>query len=274
MAHSERPLLDTALVRDDAGRLLAPAYVDGHGPLSFLVDTGASHCAVSRALATRLSLPFADSGEISISGTAGRSISRAVLAASFEVGSLRMERLQMPVVEPTLAESGVVGANALLDKQLSVDFTERRLGLTFATGSSTRQAATSAPLQQRDGGLLLVTGTVDAIGCQFIVDTGAQATIGNLALARRLGVDATPEPDPVIVRAPGTGIVTARPRSAASIGIGTGVTTNLAIACADLPVFSNLQLAGEPAALLGMDFFALLSRFVIDYRRSRLSIYR
>src|SRR5258705_9953801 len=41
---------------DRAGRIVVPVYIDDHGPYRFLLDTGATHSAVSHRLVQELHL--------------------------------------------------------------------------------------------------------------------------------------------------------------------------------------------------------------------------
>ena len=269
-ASAEESLLDIPLAKDAAGRLLVPAYVNGHGPYRFMLDSGASHCAVTRELVRRLELPSAGAAPLSIVSTVGRSSAQAIEAQSLEVGSLRIERLSMPVIA---GEQGIIGANALLGKRLDVNIEAQRLVLSNGTEKPAPSTPAAVPLQQRFGGLLLAAGRIGTLECSFIVDTGAQRSIGNPLLAQRLEVSATARAaDPLIIATADATIASAITLPALPIAIGAGAAVNLGIACADLPVFTLWQLAKQPAVLLGMDYLSLLARFVVDYRRSTLTI--
>lgn len=270
IARANDSFLDTAVVKDTAGRLLVPAYVNGHGPYRFLLDTGASHCSLAPEVATRLKLPPARSASVSVNSTTRRSAASAVEAQSLEIGSLRLERLSMPIVAAS-DSPGVVGANALTDKRLTVNFAAGRLDIASSPDRSSADA-TAAPLRQRFGGLLLAEGKVDSLVCKFIVDTGAQRSIGNLALARRLDVPATRATDPLIIKTPDAAVASASVLSSMPIRIGRDTAIDLSIACAELPVFALWELAEEPTVLLGMDYFSQLSSFSIDYRHSTLAV--
>ncbi|MBL8267483.1 retroviral-like aspartic protease family protein [Steroidobacter sp.] len=260
--------LDTPIVKDTAGRWLVPTYVNGHGPYRFMVDTGASHCALATEVAVRLKLPPANAANVSVHSTNGRSNASAVEVQALEVGSLRLARLTMPLIgEPNLL--GVIGANALIDKRLSVEVRAGRLVID----SSSNDDGAAVPVQQRFGGLLLANGKIDSLACKFIIDTGAQRSIGNLALARRLKLTIdSATTDPLIVRTPDAAVAATSVLPPLPIRIGADVVIDLSIACAQLPVFALWELAEEPAVLLGMDYFSQLSSFAVDYRRSTLAV--
>jgi predicted aspartyl protease len=265
-AWASESVLDTFMAKDTAGRLLVPTYVNGHGPYRFMLDTGASHCLIAAEVATRLKLPPADSATVSVQRTTGRSTTPAVAIESLEVGAMRLERRSMPVIaEPGMI--GVIGADALVGQRIAVDVKVGRLLIT----SSPDESIDDTRVQQRFGGLLLAAGTVGSVNCKFILDTGAQRSIGNLALARRsnVAIDTT---DPVIVQTPDAAVSATVALPTLPIEIGSEAVVNLSIACARLPVFASWELAEEPAVLLGMDYFSQLSSFAIDYRHSRLSV--
>lgn len=268
-ARANDSFLDTPVVKDTADRLLVPAYVNGHGPYRFLLDTGASHCSLAPKVAARLKLPPARSANVSVNSTTGRSVASAVAAQSLEIGSLRLEQLTMPVIAAS-DSPGVVGANALTDKRLTVNFDAARLEIAPSPDRSTADT-TAVSVRQRFGGLLLTEGKVDSFECKFIVDTGAQRSMGNPALARRLKVAATRATDPLIVKTPDA-VIPASMLSPMPIKIGSEISIDLSIACAELPVFALWELAEEPAVLLGMDYFSQLSSFAIDYRHSTLAV--
>ncbi len=270
IARAGKPLLDIPLGKDAAGRLLAPVYVNGHGPFRFMLDSGASHCAVPRDLARRLALAPASTGTMSIDSTTGRSSTQAVAVDSLEVGSLRIERMSMPVID---AAEGIIGANALIGTRLDVNFDTRRIVLSGGADQTAPDTRTAIPLQQRFGGLLLASGKIGTLDCSFIIDTGAQRTIGNPALAQRLNMSAAARAaDPLIVATPDAAIAATLTLPALPIAIGAGAATTMRIACADLPVFALWQLTEQPAVLLGMDYFSRCARFVIDYRHSTLAL--
>jgi Aspartyl protease len=69
---------------------LVPVYINGHGPLPFAVDTGASRSLIAPALAVRLRLPAR--------GSAGtlRGVTGAAAAENFAVASWRAGTVSLP----------------------------------------------------------------------------------------------------------------------------------------------------------------------------------
>jgi hypothetical protein len=69
---------------------LVPVYIDGHGPLPFALDTGASRSLISGALAAQLGLPSR--------GSAGmlRGVAGAAPAENFAIVSWRAGNVTLP----------------------------------------------------------------------------------------------------------------------------------------------------------------------------------
>lgn len=83
---------------------LVPVYIDGHGPLPFALDTGASRSLISSALAVRLHLPAR--------GSAGmlRGVTGAATAENYAVVSWRAGSVALP--PSTIAAIGSATAAA------------------------------------------------------------------------------------------------------------------------------------------------------------------
>ena len=106
-----------------------------------------------------------------------------------------------------------------------------------------------------------------------MIDTGAQTTVGNLALrealVRRRGeLDVY---DDAIIG------VTADIQQATRVRIpnivaGQLLLRNAEIMFSDLYIFDHWELNSKPALLIGMDVLGVLDTLVIDYRRGELQI--
>jgi hypothetical protein len=116
----------------------------------------------------------------------------------------------------------------------------------------------------------VMIGNVRAIG---LVDTGAQVTIGNLALRealakrRRVGEEMQ---DAIIGVT--QDVQQATTLHVPSITAGDLIVRNPQIKFTDLYIFDHWKLNSRPAVLLGMDILGLVDTLVIDYRLSELQI--
>jgi hypothetical protein len=106
-----------------------------------------------------------------------------------------------------------------------------------------------------------------------LIDSGAQATVGNLALraalARRRGEHG--QEDDAIIGVTEDVQQAARVRIP-SIVAGDLLVKNAEILFADLHIFEHWQMVSKPALIIGMDVLGVLDTLVIDYRRNELQI--
>jgi predicted aspartyl protease len=95
-------------LRDVSGRMLVDVQVNGQGPFSFLLASGASRSAVSSELAGKLGLAEAPSVDI----------------ASLESGALRLQGVQLPIAASEVigAADGLLGVEGMARKKIDIDF--------------------------------------------------------------------------------------------------------------------------------------------------------
>jgi predicted aspartyl protease len=107
--------------------LLVPVYINGTGPHSFVLDTGATLTCVDQALATELSLPE-PTGQIGLGAGIGAGQVRLVRIDSLRVGTARAEELPSCALDLSTAEQlgiefdGLLGLNFLRAFRLELDF--------------------------------------------------------------------------------------------------------------------------------------------------------
>lgn len=115
--------------------LLIPVHINGRGPYSFVLDTGATLTCVDQALATELSLPDVR-GQIGFgAGVGGAGRMRLVRVDSLRVGEARAEELPVCALDLTSARQtglefeGLLGLNFLRSFRLGIDFERAVLSL-------------------------------------------------------------------------------------------------------------------------------------------------
>jgi predicted aspartyl protease len=127
--------------------------------------------------------------------------------------------------------------------------------------------------QLREGGLLLVKGRVGKVPVKVIVDTGAERTLGNMALRTALLERARYDDElDVTVLGATTDVSAGTHFRAPRITIGEADLFDLPVTFGELHVFKIWGLEGEPALVIGMDLLGMLQRFVVDYRRREILI--
>src|SRR5262245_48270217 len=83
------------------GEAVIPVFIQGEGPYRFILDTGSSHTAISRTLATALSaVPVA---KAQIASSVGSTLTPVVRLPDVAVGSARVESLLATALPPNAA---------------------------------------------------------------------------------------------------------------------------------------------------------------------------
>lgn len=166
------PLLSVPFRTID-GRIYVEARVDGKGPFTFAVDTGASGMGRADAsLVARLGLPVHGSGETS-DGVATAKVD-TVRFASLALG--KMERRDLEVITRDYGSrmaadakfDGIIGREFFADGLLAIDYPNRMLRFTRSAG-----------LARGDAGVLAyerafrVRVTIGDVAAEGNLDTGA-----------------------------------------------------------------------------------------------------
>jgi hypothetical protein len=112
------------------------------------------------------------------------------------------------------------------------------------------------------------------IKVKAVLDTGAERTLGNLALQNALNHGKkNREPVSAVVHGATPDIADGDVQEIKQANIGDMTLTNLEVIFADFHVFKLWGLDQQPAMLIGMDMIGVLERLVIDYRRNEVSMY-
>jgi len=259
--------------RDRIGRIWAPVLINGEGPYRLVLDTGASRSAITDRVASRLRLPiYADS--VRLRGVTGTAIASSIKADTLEVGELLVENVTMPIVADAFGGAdGVLGAEGLKDKRIVIEFRKDRISVA----RSHRQPATPefirVPFRWADSRGMRVEVMIGSVRAVGLIDTGAQVTVGNLALREALARKRHKgeEMQDAIIGVT-QDIQHATTLQVPSITAGSLIVNNPHIKFTDLYIFDHWRLVDRPAILLGMDILGLLDTLVIDYRLSELQL--
>jgi predicted aspartyl protease len=259
--------------RDRIGRIWAPVLIDGRGPYRLVLDTGASKSALVPRVVAELGLPVKTAGA-RVHGVTGSAVVETVRVKSLEFGELRVDDTTLPVVADVFGGAdGVLGGDGLRDKRILIEFGRDRITIM----RSRRQAAATGfhtiPFERLKNYGLKVPIRVGPIQADAVIDTGGQATVGNLALrealARHRG-EKDPYDDTVIG-------VTLDAQQATRVRVPTIVMGSLVVRgatvpFADLEIFKHWSLHSRPTLLIGMDVLGTLDTLVVDYRLDELHV--
>ena len=266
-------------------RMAVEVRLPRHQKRLFVIDTGAERSALSDRLAAELEL--VSGGAVRVHGITGSAITPTAQLPFLDIFTQRFTDLTLPVFDyDLLAADGLLGLDILAHFRLVLDLRLRRVTITPALPSSLLPGITTGhatrirqPLSLADRpspGQIYVSpievGGVSAIG---FVDSGAQYSVGNLALMRAVDRIGPPKPrsevrvygvigQPLIARAD-----TAEPVSVVQRELGL-----TPLLFADLHAFDFLGLNDRPALLIGADILSRFTRITLDYGRRQIGFGR
>jgi predicted aspartyl protease len=260
-------------LRDRIGRVWAPVYVNGEGPLRLVLDTGATRSAVTVEAAARLRLRVSDAPTVLLRGMTGEAQVPLVDVESIEIGDLTVEPAKLLVVKDAFGGAeGVLAARGLKDRRILIEFRRDHIEIVRSKNQRASTGFSVLPIRLLRGHVPTVRAVVGNVEVRAIIDTGAQQTTGNLALREALIARRRVEEkqDKVIGV---TGDIQEGPTSRVPpIYLGNVRVSNAHITFVDLYIFRHWRLTDEPAIMLGMDVLGVLDTLILDYRRKEMQI--
>jgi predicted aspartyl protease len=274
VAAADEPLFAAPTRLDRVGRVLAPVRIDGQGPFRFIVDTGATRSAVSATVVAALGLVVGSGESVRMQGVTGEAVVPTTRVGRLEAGSMVLRDHDLPVLPPTVLAraDGILGVEGMTGQRLDIDFMGDRVVIARSRDQAAAPGVLVVPVERRRG-LLLARARVGHVRCRAIIDTGAERTLGNPELRRRLGMrEGADAGSSMRVFGTTDDVQDGELRIAPSIRIGDAELRQLPITFADLHVFRVWKLDRVPAMVIGMDLLGVVARLVVDYRRGELQI--
>jgi predicted aspartyl protease len=257
-----------ALQNERYERLTIPVRIDGAGPFRFMVDTGAQSTVISDELAQQLQL--FDRQIATLVGMASRRQIETVALDGIELGTRFFNVARAPIVPQANIGSadGIIGLDSLQDQRVLIDFDKKQLSVADGRdlgGNSGYEIIVKARRQL--GQLIITEASMGGIRVAVLVDTGAQGSIGNTALLKRLRSKEHSTSELTDIN----GVqLSGSIRVARSLQVGRARIENLPIFFADTPTFHALGLGDKPALVLGIDQLKLFRRVAIDFKSKRI----
>lgn len=256
--------------------ILLPAQVNGHGPFSFVLDTGAAVNLITNNLAAVAGIEAAEvrSG----TGAAGAVTVGVGMAASLCVGDACEVGVRIAITDELLrigekvgkTIDGAVGYEFLQRFCVTIDY--RRRIATFSRSIDGDATGTQTPIPFRlakpEKPLVLVEAFVNDDGpFQFALDTGASMTTLSGGVASRLALNRTPMP-----AATGAGgAVQAEAARVESVRVGDAAAGPLGVVITNVTDVVS-RVLGEPLdGILGYNFLRNFE-VVIDYPRTAIAL--
>lgn len=260
-------VIETAVER--YRRLTVPVTIEGAGPFSFLIDTGAQATVLSHDLATQLQLN--DRKLAIVVGMASRRTTETVHIPELTLGSRSFYIRSAPLLhaEHIGDVDGILGLDSLQDQRVLIDFEEGRMAVDDAEQlGGNRGFEIVVKARRRLGQLIITRARIDGVTTAVVIDTGAETSLGNPALLKRLRRSRALGPGQLTdvngVEATGT-VLLAKELELQDIRLA-----NVAVMIVDAPPFHALGLTDEPALILGMRELTLFKRVAIDFHTRQI----
>lgn len=272
------PLFAAPTRLDRIGRVMTHVMVNGKGPFRFVIDTGASRSTLAPHLAKALNLQPSVGRNVMLNGVTGAAEVFTVAVDSIEIGALRFEKQDLPVIFTSIMGNadGILGVAGFQDQRIDVDFKRDRVSVLTSNGKRPHYSMVTARAERNDNGLMIVDVRVGRrIKAKAVIDTGAERTLGNLALQREMNKNRRKKREVVsaVVHGATPDIADGDVQEIKEATMGDMTLTNMEVIFADFHVFKLWGLHEQPAMLIGMDMIGVLDRLVIDYRRNEVSMY-
>jgi predicted aspartyl protease len=251
---------------DWTSRMTAPVRIEGQGPYPFVVDTGANRTVVAAELAMKLGLP---EGELEpVQGVAGMQMAPTAFA-SLTVGDRTGRRSPVSLLpSAAIGGQGLLGLDRIGDQCVTLDFRAQQLVIGAAPPRWAGTYEVSVHAHWRDGQLTMVDADLAGIPVVAFIDSGADTTIGNMALhhfclERDTSVKWIKVP---VISATGQ-TMEAEMADLPNLRVGGFRLPDWPVAFVDLHTFSMWGLTERPAILLGMDLLSRFDRVSLDFTR-------
>jgi predicted aspartyl protease len=270
---SVAPAEESVTITDDVrARMTVPVRLNGAQIHQFIVDTGADRTVISTEVAQALNLVAAK--PVKLHSMNGASMVPTVILPALDVASTRLTNIRAPALAARhLGADGVLGIDSLKNKRILIDFRTSEMSIADSAAIEVKDESDVIVVvaKSRFGQLILVDADINGRKIQVVLDTGAENSVGNMAL-RRLTQNQSSKNPPIPISLQGvTGDLTnADYTQVNNIRIGGFNILNAPIAYAEAHPFKRFGLTRKPALLLGMDVLRQFDRISIDFTNRKI----
>jgi predicted aspartyl protease len=262
---------------DRIGRVVAPVTINGRGPFRLVVDTGASHSTFSPRLAEQLGLTPSLENALTMNGVTGTAQVPTVTVDRLQAGDVVIQRANVPVVWSSIMSNadGILGVAGLRSERILVDFRNDRIVITRSRALVETEGFLKIPARRVAGGLLQVDAKIGGVSTRVVIDTGAERSLGNLALRNALKRSLHRNnrnsrwSDTQVFGATDQ-VAQGQSSIAPDIRIGQATISGTEIVYGDFHIFKVWNMDERPSALIGMDVLGTVEALVIDFREREL----
>jgi hypothetical protein len=259
--------------RDHIGRIWAPVYIDGQGPFRLVLDTGATRTAIVNRVVDALGASTGGQPEMRLRGVTGTSTVPTIPVNRVEFGELRVQTRRLPVLRDAFGGAdGVLGTEGLAGRRVYIDFENDLIYVSMSHGERAPLGYITIPFDLAGGHLLVTDARVGGIRARMIIDTGAQVSVGNVALRDALRRRRAEHVEQHSIVGVTLDEESTEQRAVPMIHIGDLQLSMERMEFADVEIFKFWHMTSEPTVLVGMDVLGLLDKLVIDYNRHELQV--
>lgn len=259
---------------DRSYRMTVQVQVNGSAAVPFVVDTGSERTVIANDLAKRLLLEAGP--RLTLATISGRTEVNSFFIDRLTTSAVNVEGLEAPGLErANLGAYGLLGIDSLEDNRVLLDFAKQTMDVLPSPkgrGKSKLENGMIVVTAKRKAGRMIISSAkIDGMKVDIILDTGAQSSMGNDALRRKLRRrHRTIDYMPVELRSVTGSTLTGEYTQIQEIEVGGLTINDLPIIFFDNYAFTALKLNDRPAMLLGMDALQLFDRVMIDFGNRRV----
>jgi predicted aspartyl protease len=259
--------------RDHIGRIWAPVYIDGKGPFRLVLDTGATRTAIVQRVVDALGARTRDQPEMRLRGVTGTATVPSIAVSRVEFGELRVPTGRLPVLRDAFGGAdGVLGTEGLAGRRLYIDFMNDLIHVSMSHGERAPADYITVPFELAGGHLLVTDARVGGVHVRMIIDTGAQISVGNLALRDALSRRRNERVETHTIEGVTLDEEATEQHAVPLIQIGQMQLRMEYMEFADVEIFKYWHMTSTPTVLVGMDVLGMLDKLVIDYSRHEIQV--
>jgi predicted aspartyl protease len=258
---------------DGHDRMTVPVRIGRHGPYRFLIDTGADRTAISSDLARQLHL--GDRKDTTLHSVTGQSQIQTANVPMLDITAREVRNIDAALLESGhMGADGILGLDSLRSQRVLFDFKKQTLTIVPAnTRVRDDKDTIVVTAKVRNGRLILSKAHAENVPLTLVVDTGAQISIGNMQLRKKLtrGGRVKRNGQTELLSVTGEKII-GEYTIVRTLEVGGITLKNMPIVFADSHAFRRLGLDDKPALLLGMNALRGFDRVSIDFARRKLKV--
>ncbi len=262
------------IILDRTERMTVPVRINGSAPFRFVVDTGAERTVISHDLAAKLSL--AAGPLLNLATVTGPTKAPSFVIDELAMNSVKVNGIEAPAFEHhNLGAHGLLGIDSLEDHKILLDFKNDNMEVISSAKRKNigrlEEGMIVVRASRKAGRMILSNARIGNIKVDIILDTGAQSSMGNLALKDRLRRrDMTIDYAPTALKSITGAEMIGDYSQIRKITVGGVTIKDLPITFSENYALDILGLADKPAIFLGMDALQLFDRVVIDFTNRRV----